>query len=104
MRLLTIVQRTLLLCVFCCCLLMALQSHAQERAGTKRITGKIITATGNRPIPDVVIFIQGTNINTSSDNNGGFTIDAKEGDVLVVSTIGYLQKQITVGKSNVFEV
>jgi len=104
MRVLTIVQKPLVLWSFCCCLLITLNSRAQERGDTKKITGKIINSSDNRPIPNAVIFIPGTKTGTSSDANGSFTIEAKEGDVLQISIIGFLQKDIRVGKSTNLEV
>lgn len=105
MRLITIApKKRLLLWIFSCCLLMALHSHGQQKAGTKTIAGKILALPGNKPIQDALIFIAGTNINTTSGIDGRFTIEAKEGDVLTISMLGYLQKEVKVGKSNTIEV
>ena len=104
MRLLTIApKKRLLLWSFSCCLLMALHSQAQEREGTKKITGKVMASSG-KPIADAIIFITGTNINTTSGNDGRFAIEAKEGEVLTISMIGYLQKEVKVTKGNTVEV
>ena len=100
----TIRLRLLLLWFFSCCLLITLNSHAQETTGTKKITGKITASPQNKPLQDALIFITGTSTSTTSDANGRFTIEAKEGDVLVISMIGYLQKEVKVGKSNSLEV
>jgi TonB-linked SusC/RagA family outer membrane protein len=104
MRLLTIVQKRMLLWSISCLLLGISASHAQESGGLKKITGKIFTSTDNRPIQDATIFIAGTGTNTSTDHNGSFTIEAKEGDVLIISMIGYLQKEVKVGRNNKVEV
>lgn len=53
------------------------------------IRGQIIDQ-GGKPLRDVNIVVKGTNKGTSTDHNGRFNIDAKVGDVLVVSSIGYL--------------
>src|SRR5688572_3362504 len=81
-----------------CCLLIKMSSYAQEKAGTKTITGRVMAH--NRPIQDAIIYIEGTNINTISDNNGRFSIQAKEGDILIISMIGYMQEAVKVAKSN----
>jgi TonB-linked SusC/RagA family outer membrane protein len=85
-----------------CCLLIKMSSYAQEKAGTKTITGRVMAH--NRPIQDAIIYIEGTNINTISDNNGRFSIQAKEGDILIISMIGYMQETVKVTKSNTLEV
>jgi len=81
--------------------LLALNSQAQV---TKRITGKIYSSNGNQPIADASIFIAGAQASTISDNNGQFTIEAKAGDVLVITMIGYLRKEVVVGKNNTLQI
>lgn len=103
MRLLTIVQRTLSWS-FSCLLLITLNSRAQERAGTKKITGKITASSDNKPLPDVSISIPGTAEITISDQNGQFTVHARTGDKLLISMIGYSQKEVKVGAGNTLEV
>src|SRR4051794_30004738 len=103
MRLFTI-ARKLLLGSFSCCLFMALNSQAQERAGSKKITGKILSSTDNKPLADASISVPGTSAITVSDNNGQFTIEASPGDRLLISMIGYQQKEVKVGKSNTLEI
>lgn len=104
MRLLTIVQKRVLLWSFSCCLLMTLNSHAQEKAGTQKITGKITAFSDNKPLEDASVFIKGTQSGATTDKNGSFVIEAKEGDVLVVSMIGYQPKEVKVGKGSILNV
>lgn len=75
------------------CSLVAFQAEAQERS----ISGKVINAKDNAPLPGVNILIKGTNKGTVSDMNGQFTLLATDGDVLVVSQIGMEGQEITVG-------
>lgn len=100
----TIRLRLLLLCFFSSLLLITGNSYAQERAGAKKVTGQITVSPQNKPLQDALIFIKGTSITTITDLNGRFSIEAKEGEVLVISRIGYLQKEVKVGKGNHLEV
>jgi TonB-linked SusC/RagA family outer membrane protein len=53
-------------------------------------------------IPGVNVVIKGTLVGTITDFNGIFTIDAKKGDTLIFSTIGYESQEIPlVGQSEV---
>ena len=61
----------------------------------EQIKGKVLDATG-KPISGVSIAVKGTSKGTQSDVSGNFTLEAKTGDVLVVSSIGYKAKEITV--------
>lgn len=103
MRLLTIVQKALLW-IFSCLLLVTVNSRAQERTGTKKITGKITASADNRPISNASVSVAGATTVSISDDNGLFTIEARTGDKLVITMIGYLRKEIKVGNSNNLDV
>ena len=63
------------------------------------ITG-IIRGPEGQPLVGVNIIIKGTKKGTTSSSNGKFSIDAKEGDILIVTSIGYELKEIPVGAYN----
>lgn len=96
------VKSTLL--TFLCFLSLALYSQAQEKPVEKKITGRVYSTLGEQPLTDVTVLIKGTSVYTSTDSTGTFVITAKTGDVLVISRVGYLQKEITVGKSSNIEL
>lgn len=80
--------------VFLCVLLTGLSTLAQ----VKTITGKITSSDDGGPLPGVSIKIKGTVTGTSTDSNGGFTIQVPSpGAVLVISLVGYKMQEITVG-------
>lgn len=56
-------------------------------AGPKRING-LITGTEGMPLAGATIEVQGTNMATASATDGSFSITAKEGDVLLISSVG----------------
>ena len=60
------------------------------------ITGRITNAKGE-PLSGVSILVKNKGGGTSTKANGVFTINADEGDVLVVSNIGFKTQEITVG-------
>ena len=60
------------------------------------ITGRIINTKGE-PVPGVSIVVKNKPGGTSTNANGVFTINADEGDVLVVSIIGFKTQEITIG-------
>jgi TonB-linked SusC/RagA family outer membrane protein len=57
--------------------------------GNAQINGKILSVEENTPLPGTSITVKGTLKGTISDTDGLFSINAKEGDVLVISFIGY---------------
>ncbi|WON96727.1 TonB-dependent receptor [Sphingobacterium sp. UGAL515B_05] len=70
-------------------------NHLQQQ-----VKGKVLDATG-KPISGVNIAVKGTSKGTQSDALGNFTLDAKSGDVLLVSSIGYKAKEVTVSGATV---
>ena len=88
------------LCMFLCMLcLFATTAFSQTRA----ITGIVRDAKGD-PVPFASIKIKGGKTGVSADANGQFTINAKQGDVLVVSATDITAKEITVGAGNTVDV
>jgi iron complex outermembrane receptor protein len=60
------------------------------------VRGKVTSDKDGNPIPGASIVIQGTDKGASTDAEGRFTIDAKAGDVLVISAVGYASIRRTV--------
>jgi TonB-linked SusC/RagA family outer membrane protein len=61
------------------------------------VSGHVFSTTDHSPVPSATISIKGTRMGVSTGIDGGFTIKAKEGDVLVVSGIGVVTQELTVG-------
>jgi TonB-linked SusC/RagA family outer membrane protein len=59
------------------------------------ISGKV-TDEGNNPLVGVSVYIDGSLKGVSTDSEGGYTISAKNGDVLVFSSLGYIEQRFTV--------
>jgi TonB-linked SusC/RagA family outer membrane protein len=62
----------------------------------RAITGKVVSAKDNTPVSGASVQIKGTSTGTSSNEEGAFTITAKEGDLLVISGVGFDTKVIKV--------
>jgi iron complex outermembrane receptor protein len=73
------------------------------KAIVENIKGKIVDNKGDE-LPGVNIVIKGTKKGTSSDNEGKYTLEANEGEVLVFSFIGYQNQEITVDDRTEYNV
>ncbi|MBL7474103.1 TonB-dependent receptor [Robertkochia sp. 1368] len=62
-----------------------------------QVSGVVMT-DGDLPLPGANIIIKGTTNGTQSDFDGKFSINAIAGDVLVVSYIGFVTQEITLGE------
>jgi TonB-linked SusC/RagA family outer membrane protein len=67
-----------------------LVSHAQ---GT--LTGQVVDAASQEPLPGVSVKIKGTAKGTATDANGTFSLQAEAGAILQISYTGYLSKEVT---------
>lgn len=64
-------------------------------AQQQTVSGKV-TDENSEPLPGVTVLMKGTNIGTSTDFDGNFSIDANPGDVLSFSFVGYATQEITI--------
>src|SRR5688572_18736816 len=62
----------------------------------RSISGKVVSAKDNQPLPGISVLIKGTSTGTSSNTDGSFVIQAKDSNVLVISGVGFEIKEITI--------
>ncbi len=86
--------------LFAVIMLLSLSGYAQSRY----VTGKVVGADDNKPMMSVTVKVKGLQVAASTDINGNFSIEAKTGDVLVFSYVGYQNKEVTVGSARVINV
>lgn len=72
-------------------------------AQTRPITGRVVDETG-QPVTGASVSIKGNSTGAAADNNGNFRINAKSGDVLVISATNYGTKEIKVGSATEYAV
>ncbi|MDR1938493.1 MAG: TonB-dependent receptor [Tannerellaceae bacterium] len=72
-------------------LLSAHTAYAQERT----VRGSVVDEF-NDPVVGATVLVRGTATGTITDMDGAFTINAKNGDILVVSYVGYLEQAVTI--------
>lgn len=73
-------------------LFLALTLQAQKVS----VTGQVSDAETGEGIPFAGVFIKGTTTGVASDDQGSFIIDVSKGDILLVSSIGYVEQEVTV--------
>jgi TonB-linked SusC/RagA family outer membrane protein len=68
----------------------------------KNIRG--VVSDASVPIPGVNIRVKGSNQSTQTDFDGSYTVNAKLGDVLLLSFVGFVDKSVIVGSSDSLNV
>lgn len=69
---------------------------SQREAKFEIITGKVVGADG-APMPGISITVKGTHRGASTKADGSFAINASKGEVLVISSIGFVTQEIPIG-------
>ncbi len=82
-------------------LLVATEVQAQNQW---TLTGSVVSAADKSPIPGTNLVIKGTTTGVITDLDGNYTIEVKEGDVLIFSFIGFKSKEITIINQKTLDV
>jgi TonB-dependent starch-binding outer membrane protein SusC len=82
-------SKTALLLFFFCTAFQSI-THAQTVRGT-------ITDESGKAVQAASIMIKNTTRGTTTDKNGSFSIPASPGDVLVISSLGFVDREVPVG-------
>ena len=67
------------------------------------VRGRVIDPSGE-PVPGAGVFVKGTRNGVSTDFDGRFSIEAEPGAVLTIASLGYKEREVTVGRSSVVNV
>lgn len=77
---------------------VAVTAMAQDRT----ITGTVTAADDKMPIPGVSVKVKGTSVGVSTGANGTYSVKLPSGsNTLVFTSLGFAQREISVGSSNV---
>ena len=66
----------------------------------KTVTGKVLSASDNEPLLGATVIVQGKQGGSVTDLDGKFSIEANDGQTLVVSYIGFITQRVKVNGDN----
>lgn len=81
-------------------LLLAVVLLPMVSLAQKSIRGRVVSQTDQRPIPGASVSLKGSKTGASTDADGYFSIQAKEGEKLVVTGVGIIRQEIAIGADN----
>ena len=61
----------------------------------QNVKGVVLGEEG--PLPGATVLVKGSNIGTTTDFDGNFSIEASQNDILVISFIGFSTQEVTIG-------
>ncbi|MGK6350039.1 SusC/RagA family TonB-linked outer membrane protein [Parapedobacter sp. DT-150] len=68
----------------------------ENRIGQEQVTGTVKDAQG-KAVEGVTVQVKGTSRGTATDADGRFQLEAKPGEVLIFTNVGYLSQEVTLG-------
>ncbi|MES2061206.1 MAG: SusC/RagA family TonB-linked outer membrane protein [Bacteroidota bacterium] len=80
----------------------AVSAHLFE--GAPRVIKGYVTDSKKATLPGVSVLIKGTNTGTVTGQDGGFSIKADNGDILVLTYLGFKTKELPVTESNLYNI
>ena len=86
------------------CYALALTLVSVMTANAQRVSGVVTDAETNEFLPGATIAVQNAGRGTSADADGKFTIDARVGEVLIISLVGYGPQNVEVGASTTLTI
>ncbi len=88
-------------CIFCYSMLLSIRTQAQAPANEKTVTvkGAVKSETGE-PLSGVSVVIKGTSNGVTTKEDGVFQINAPVNSTLTITMVGYVNKEIKVGKAD----
>ena len=92
-------QSNLLCRVALVAILLAFQAMLGIGAGVlyaQKVTGTVISGSDNEPLIGASVMVQGSKVGSVTDLDGNFTIDAKSGQTLEVSYLGFITQKVKV--------
>ncbi len=75
-----------------------------EETALPPVNGTVKDAQSGEPIVGANVVIKGTQKGAITDENGNFTLDLKEGDIIVISYVGYLLQEIKIGSETTLNI
>lgn len=103
-------QRALLLAGLCVCMGVGFMPQARAAIGSvsivqqqgKKVTGTVSDSQG--PIIGATVRVKGTQIATVTDMDGKYSISIKPGQTLLISYVGYTDKEVKIGSQAKYDV
>ncbi len=88
--------KTLVICRLLVLLLLSwLPCLHTVKAQTQNVTGRITTSAGV-PVSGASVIVKTTSVGVTTNENGEFSIAATKGAILVISSVGYADREVTV--------
>jgi len=82
----------------------SLTAHSPIQLSPRTLIAGTVAGADGKPLPDVSVMVKGAKKGTFTNSSGAFAINAKSGDVLVFSSIGFKPQEVAVGNEATINV
>lgn len=83
--------------LFLTLLAFLISSYALAQKTGSHITGVVTSSVNKSPLAGISVIVKATNVGTTTDADGRFSIKASLGDTLVFMSLGFVEKHVAVG-------
>jgi TonB-linked SusC/RagA family outer membrane protein len=87
----------------CAAVLLMLVIPVVAFAQNKTITGKVTNDNGT-PVSGATVQLKGTTSGTTTDADGNYSISAAKGSTLIISNVGFTDREVVVGDNNTINI
>ncbi|MCH7411575.1 TonB-dependent receptor [Belliella sp. DSM 111904] len=84
--------------------LFAISFQGEAWAQQRQITGTVLSAEDDLPLPGVNVRVKGTTRGAVTDIDGQYTIQASENETLVFSFVGFMNQEVAVGNRSTVDI
>jgi len=85
---------------------LSCSSHKTDASiKTKTVTGFVFAQSDKQPLPGTNIKVKGSKTKkATTDFDGKFEMELKQGDILIVESIGFQNKEVNITAQNKYEI
>jgi TonB-linked SusC/RagA family outer membrane protein len=87
------------LLIACCCLLFS-PARLDAQENTVKLSGKVTDKVTSEGLQGVTVSIKNSRIAVTTDRGGGFTLEVRPGDVLEITLVGYVHRELPAGSGS----
>jgi len=86
-------------------LFFSIGANAQKNPpGLRKVTGKVVVGPDDKPLQGASVSVKGHAGGAQTDKDGLFSLNIKDGDVLIITYVGYMPTEVRVGTRQTIDV
>ncbi|MFT6867928.1 MAG: hypothetical protein ACJA08_002775, partial [Cyclobacteriaceae bacterium] len=72
--------------------------------GQAQIDGRVVSSEDAEGLPGATVMIKGSAAGTITDFDGRFSLTAAQGEILIITYVGFIAQEVVVGTSDIINI